>query len=255
MIIESNIGDIIKGLTEFEKKQLPYIMMLTANDIAFDVLESSRKDVRNIFKGKDLSRAIRVKKATKSKLYAEVYVDDYVRWKENALTTLGLSGDRSRKSMERAMVKAGLMRGTEILVADGKIAPWVNVKIMSVLQLNWKAGYSANQSKASKKRKDAALKKANQSESQFFVVTSSHIAISRNLGKVISKRSGLAPGIYTRQSDNVNKQGVFRLFKIARKSNYEQQWNLEEILQKVYNRRGYKHFSKAYDIAMFSAKR
>jgi len=254
MKTESNIEDVIKGFTDFEKKQLPYISMLMVNNIAFDTMDSARKDVRHRFKGKSLATAIRLKKATKSKLYAEVYVDDYVRWKENALSSLGLGGNRDRKSMERAMVKAGLMGRTEILIENGKIEPWIYVQLMSVLQLNWKAGYSANQTKTSKKRKDTALKKASKSEAKFFVVTSKKMAISRNLGKVISKRTGLAPGIYLRMNDNADKGQVFRIFKIASKANYKQQWNLEKILHKVYQRRGKDHFNKAYNIAMFSAR-
>lgn len=255
MRITSNIEEVIKGFSDLEKKQIPYMQMLTVNNIAFDAMQSARTDVKNRFNGKSLAGAIRVKKATNKKNpYALVYVDDYVAWKENALTTLGLGGSRSTKSMEKAMQKAGLLRSTEIIIEDGKVQPWVYVQLMSILQLNWKAGYSANQTKASKKRKDAAIDKASKAESKFFVVTSSRFAISRNLGKVKKKKTGLAPGIYARMGNSANNQQVFRLFKIARKANYKQQWDLKEIIFKVYERRGSEHFSKAYEIAMWSAK-
>ena len=265
MQITSNIGDVIKGFTEFEKKQLPYIQVLTANNIAFDVMEVARKEVRGKFRGKSLESAILLNKAKKRDIpYAEIFVSNAFRgigrtkyktptWKAHALTVLEHGGKRPTKSMERAMVKAGLMRTSEILIEDGLVAPWVYVQIMSVLHLNWQAGFNANQSKASKKRKETALKNAGKANNKFFVVTSNHIAVARNLGKVVKRRSMLAPGIYTKMSDNANRGQVFRLFKIAKQADYNKKWDLKRILNTVYERRGEKHFSKAYDIAMFSA--
>lgn len=251
--VESNIESMIDGFSEFEKKLIPDISVSMANNLAFDSMDMARKVVRTKFKGKDLSKAIRVKKATKSKPYAEVYVTDYIRWKENALATLERGGDRSRKSMELAMKKAGLIRGTEILIVDGKVQPWVYVQLMSVLQLNWKAGHTANQTKGSKKRKDAALKRAEKAESKFFVVTTKKMAVSRHLGKVVAKRTGLAPGIYARMSDNADSQQVFRLFKIARKPNYMKRWDLEDVVRKVYEKKSKKLFDLAYQHAVKKA--
>jgi len=253
MRIESNIKDVIDGFTDFEREQIPYIQMLTANNIAFDVLDSARKDVRNRFSGKDLSRAIRVKKATKARLYAEVYINNNIRWRENALTALGFGGDRSRKSMEKAMMKAGLMRRTEILVRDGKVASWVDTQIMLMLTSSWKVLFDFN--KKSRKARKNSIKKSEKSKSNFFIVTSSHMAMSRVNGKVIKKRTALAPGIYTRFDDVHSDRGISRVYKISSKPTYKKDWDLVNITQKVYDRRGYKHFSKAYDIAMFTAKK
>jgi len=265
-MITSNIEQIIKEMTDFEKKQLPYIMKCTANDIAFDVMNTARKEVRMKFNGQSLASAILVNQATKQNPVAEVFVSDAFRgigktqyatptWKVHALTVLEKGGMRPTKSMERLMVKAGLLRGTEVLIPDGKIEPWVYVQLMSVLHLNWKPGYNANETKGSRKRRETALKNAGKSESKFFVVTTKHIAISRHFGKVKQKRTGLAPGIYARMLDNADKRQVFRLFKIGSNTNYMKRWDLERIVHLIYDKRGYKYFSKAYDYAMFTARR
>lgn len=245
--IKENISEIIKGLSTLEKKQLPRLAKETTNNIAFETMYSIRKEVTHKFKGKSMSNAIRLRKATNDKPFAEIYVDDYFRWKENALTTLGLGGDRARKSMERMLIRAGYMKSYEILTPVGKANGGVYTKIASQLQLFYKSGFDANETIRSRKKNNA--KRGD--KARFFVVTSGKVAIVNNLGKIKKRKTGLAPGVYAAlysgTNDEMSRAGKHvRILKIAKKPNYKKTFDMEKILMKVYERRGDELFRKAF---------
>jgi len=234
--IENNIEEIIKGMTYFEKKQLPYMQMLTANNIAFDALDSVKAEIRgklNI-KKQAVPSSFRIKKATKARPYAELFVDEF-SWQYRALIHHFKGGNRERKGLEKAMIHQGFMYKHEILTPPPgvTIRPQVYVQIMSQIKLNFKAGYNANETKQSRKRKGA-----NKTNARFFVIT----------GK---SKSPLAPGIYARMPGH---DKPVCLLRIAEKPEYKKQFDLNDVLVKVITRRGNDHFSKAYNLAMWTSK-
>ena len=238
MKIESNIKDVMKGFTEFEKKQIPYIQMLTANNIAFDMLGTAKLRIRlglNIKKS-SVPNSFRVRKATKQKPYAEVFVDEH-SWQYKVLKHHFHGGDRERKGLEKALIHFGYMYRWEILTPSPgvKINPSTYVQIMSQLKLDYKAGYNSNETTKSRLRKTASKK----SRARYFVIT----------GKA---KSPLAPGIYARMPMHDSPICILR---ISEKPHYKKKFDLSKTLNEIYEKRGFNHFSKAYDIAMFTAKK
>lgn len=240
----SNIRRVVRALESFEKKHLPEIEMRTVNNLANDAKKVASRVVRQKFNGKSLSKAIVYKKATLRKHYAEIYISDRVRWKENALTTLGLSGDRARKSTERMLIRARLMKPSEILIPDEKINGGVYTKVLSQLRLFNRAGSDANETSASRTRNNAKRG----IKSKFFLVTSRHIAYVNDLGRVKKRKSGLAPGVYVVPYETVRDENndkalsrandkPIRILKIANKPNYEQKWDLDTIVRDLWSRK------------------
>lgn len=153
--IESNLKEFISGLSDLERKQIPFATMTATNNIAFDFLDTHKKEVQSELNWKRKApNTIRIKKATKSKSYAEIYIDEW-NWGYYALKQHYTGGDRSRKGMEKAMIALGYMHRQEILTPSPgvKIRSNTYVQMMSQLKLNYKAGYSANETKTSRKRK------------------------------------------------------------------------------------------------------
>lgn len=249
--------DIEKLVNRFTgmNNHMPEVRMRTINNIAFDAMDSIREQINNSFNGKDLSRSIMVRKATAQRDYAEIYVSDAMRWKQNALNTLGIGQDRARKGLERLLIRADYMKPYEILTPDGKLNGGQYTKIASQLQLFYKEGFTANETAASRKKNQS---KKSGITTRFFIVTSNHFAFVNDLGTIKKRKTGLAPGVYVLAYDKVdgtnagekvyrrlNAQPI-RLLKIARKPKYKQMYNIEEIIKKVYERRGKAHATDAF---------
>jgi len=236
-MITTNIAKIIEGLSDFEKKQLPYIQMLTANNIAFDALEAMKKNIRQQLqiRKKSVVNSFRIKKATKSKPYAELYVDEF-RWQYKVLAHHFNGGTRESKGMEKALIYWGYMYKWEILTPSPgvNIKPSTYVQMMSQLRLDYKAGYNSNETKRSKLRKTASRK----SKVRYFLIT----------GK---SNSPLAPGVYARMPLHDKPICILR---ISEKPNYRQRLNLQRTVMDVYNNNAEKHFNNAYIRAIMTAR-
>jgi len=78
MKVETNIKDIVKGLSDFEKKQLPYATSKALNDTAFQVKDALVAQMKQKLNNPTpfTLRAVKVKKATKKSLYAEIFISD-----------------------------------------------------------------------------------------------------------------------------------------------------------------------------------
>ena len=231
--ISHNIKKTIKELETFKDKDLPYVMMLTANNVAFDALDSLKKEVRGKLnlKNKRMANAWRIKKATKKRRYAELYVDEW-SWQYKALAHHYRGGDRERKGLEKAMIYMGLMYKWEILTPPPgvTIRSYVYVEMMSQLKLNYKAGFNANETKTSRKRREGLRKKG----VRYFVVT----------GK---SKSPMAPGIYARVPGSPKPVNMLR---IAERPDYKKSMDMEVTVRKVLERRQQHHFDTAMARAM-----
>jgi hypothetical protein len=230
--IESNIKSFLKSFSDIQSKHIPAAELSALNKTAFKSMEMARQKVKT-FHGKDLTRAVRYKKATAQRRYAELYVDDYFPWKENALVTLERGGDRERKGTERAMIRAGYLKPYEILTPDdGKVSGSAYNQIISQFQMNYKAGYDANETKASFARKKAK-RKTTAAKNRYMIATSSGYlyAINPTTG-LQKKKTGLAPGVY------VSMIGIdfkpIRILKISRRPSYLKRWDFKSIINQVY---------------------
>lgn len=233
--IETNIKDVIKGLNQLEKKQIPYATKNALNDTAFEFMNEMKgeiKDKLNIYK-KAIPSSVRVKKATKSKLYAEIYVDEW-SWQYKVLDHHFKGGDRHRKGLEKALIYKGDMRKDEILTAPPgvRLRPSIYNKIISQLKLIYKAGYSANETKKSRKRKP-------KNELRFFIIT----------GK---SKSHLAPGVYARPL--LGTDSPICILRISKKPEYKKRLDFEKTLQKVVNKSLNSNFDRALKFAISTMK-
>lgn len=234
--IITNFDEFEKGLDAFQKKQLPYTKMLTANNLAFDFLKTHKKEVSDELNWKKKTpNAIKIKKATKSRQYAEVFVDEW-NWGYYALKQHYTGGDRHRKGMEKAMIRAGYMHKNEILTPSPGVSVKAStyVKMLSQLKLFDKAGFSANETKSSRIRKA----KSGRKDLRFFVIT----------GK---SKSPLAPGIYARM---IGYDKPVCILRISEKPEYKKKFDMLKTMHKVYQDRGQTHFNKAFAHAMSTAK-
>ncbi len=254
--IETNIIKFINKIDNFEKTFKTRVAQKTTNNLAFDSMQVLRNKIDSRFNGKKMSDAVRFKKATNSRPYAEIYISDYYRWKENALTTLGLGGDRARKSIERLLKRGGYLKRDEILISDGEVSGGVYTKISSQLQLFYKAGFDANETSSSRKKNQGRKGIT----SRFFIVTSEGYAFTNDLGKIKKRKSGLAPGIYVLAYDKVSgttgekvwrrlNNKPIRLLKIGKKPKYTKSFDISEIVREVKQERGEQHFQEALQYA------
>ena len=236
-MITSNINQIIKEMTDFEKTQLPYALRLTSNNLAFEVMNAMKKEfVSELHIGKkSVISSVRVKKATKSKPYAEVYIDEF-SWQHKVLKHHFYGGDRDRKGLEKALIYWGYMYKWEILTPPPgvKIRPSTYVQILSQLKLDYKAGYNSNETQRSKLRKIADKK----SRARYFLIT----------GK---SKSPLAPGIYARMPGHDKPISILR---IAEKPTYKKKFDLNRTANEVYAKKSDELFKKALEYAMFTAR-
>ena len=227
-------SDIDKAITELEylrKRDIPYIMKTTVNNLAFDALNSMKKEISgnlNIYK-KSVPSSFRIRKATKSKPYAELYVDEF-SWQHKVLAHHFSGGDRERRGMEKALIRSGHMYKNEILTPPPgvKIRSYVYVQMMSQLKLNDKAGYSANETKRSR-----AKGSSRKTSARFFIIT----------GK---SKSPMAPGIYARMPGHDKPLCMLR---ISEKPHYKKRFDLEATTSKVIARRYSKHLKDAMERA------
>lgn len=235
--ILSNIDEIINGLDDLEKKQLPYAVKVATNNLAFDYWDKQKKEVSGGLAWKNVKapNTIRILKATNQRPYAEIYVDES-HWGYYALMQHFQGGDRHRKGMEKKMISKGYMYKWEILTPS----PGVTIKagtynqMIAQLQLtSSSAGYDANETKRSK-----AKKHSGKTSLRFFIIT----------GK---SKSLLAPGIYARMP---GAESPVCMLRIAEKPTYRERFDMEVTLSKVYDRRGLKYFDEALEHAINTAK-
>ncbi len=233
----------LEGLKEVEKmltgyeKQLPYVTMLTLNDLAFDTMYMLKAEVKvklNL-RNNQIPNAFRVKKATKKKLEADVFIDDY-KWQAKILKPHFYGGDRARKGTEKAMIYAGFMSPGEILTPSPgvRIQPSTYVQIMSFLKLNYKAGYDSNRNDRSKRK--------NKTRAKFFIATKGN-----------RRTAHLHPGIYARMDDGVRGKPIM-ILRIAKKPNYKKIFDIEKTALEVYKKSMKEYFIKNAKIAMRTAK-
>ncbi|MDM5272093.1 hypothetical protein PGH07_07865 [Sulfurovum sp. zt1-1] len=233
----NSIKDVVKDLDGIRDRDIPYIAITAANNLAFDTKESIDQEITyrlNISKKKLLS-PVRITKATKSNLFVKIFIDEW-SWQHKVLKHHFFGGDRDRKGLEKAMMEFGHMSRNEILTPSPgvTIKPSTYVKIISQLKLVYKSGYSANETKRSRFRN-----RSRQNERYFVIPT--------------YKRSHLHPGIYARMPDHDKPICILR---ISKQPKYKKRLtSFEDTVNKVQSRRSDIHLGEAIDRVMKQNKR
>jgi len=235
-VIDIRVGGDFKSITEaavelgkIRDRDIPYVSVLSLNNLAFDAKESIDKEIAaklNI-KKRPLISSVRINKASKSKPYAKIFVDEW-SWHHKVLLPHYFGGDRERKGLEKSMIYFGYMSRNEILTPPPgvTIKPLTYVKMISQLKLVYKSGYSANETKKSK------FRNMSKKGERYFVIPS-------------YKKSHLHPGIYARMSDSNYPVCMLRISKTP---NYKKiLTSFEDTAQKVHDRRKNIHLSEAIE--------
>lgn len=119
--LETNLPQVQKELDDLVRRKLPRATLNAVNDLAFDVREQIREDMRatldrptpfalnmfEVLKGRDVNRPEAMVRIT----------DDYR--KNETFKHLFTDGPRTQKRMERRLIAAGIMRPGEIAVPGG----------------------------------------------------------------------------------------------------------------------------------------
>ena len=236
IVVKSNAKAIIKELGAFER-DVPFIMKEAANDIAFDALKKIKQEVNaklHITTNR-IPNAWRVKKATKQRPYAELWVDEW-SWQYKVLRHHYYGGDRLRKGLEKRLIRYGYMNPSDILTTPPGRHPsrYMINEIVAQLKIANEAGYFANETERSRKRRERIGK-----TTRFFIIPR-------------WKRSHLAPGIYARK-DGYDKP--ICIFRIASKPHYKKRLDAERIIKKVIERRFEAYVAKAVERAWKFRKR
>lgn len=230
-----SIKELIKDINGLRDRDIPYIAMLSLNNLAFDTKSSIDQEIGgklNIRK-KKLTTSVRVKKATKSNPIATVFIDEW-SWQHKTLKHHFFGGDRDRKGLEKALIANGHMSNNEILTPPPgvSIKPWVYTKVIAQLRVTYKAGYVANESKKSRFRKRLRTRE------RYFIINS-------------YTRSHLHPGIYVRMPDAADKRKPICILRIVKAPKYDKRLTkFEETVDKVHDRRHDMHLGEAMDYVL-----
>lgn len=235
IIDQRDIEKLVNRFTDLEKKQMPFAAMVATNRLAYASMIAHKDEIQGMFNWKlKIPNVLRYKKATYSNPIAEIYVDEW-NWGYYALKSHYFGGDRHRKGLEKAMIALGYMYKDEILTPSPgvRINPSTYVQMMSQLKLNYKAGYSANETKSSRKKKSAS-----KTPLRFFIIT----------GK---SKSPMAPGIYARMSEH---DKPICMLRISEKPMYKKRLDMERTVNKVFKQNGQKYLTEALKDAIATAK-
>lgn len=135
---KDDIKNMIKSLSDIEKKQVPYATILATNKLAFATMQEQKKETLGdlTWKRKNIPNAIRYIKATKSKKpYAELFLNEK-SWIYYALKQHFLGGDRHSKGLENYLKSKYLLEKNEYLIPVNGLKKNASKIIMEELKKN-----------------------------------------------------------------------------------------------------------------------
>ena len=234
MKIELDVDDMLgRQFSELEKKNLDFAIVQASNKTAFEVRESWKRAAMKMFDRPTpyTVNSVRYGKATKQKLYAEIFIlDETSKGTAPAqyLRAQVEGGDRRPKGMERRLMTFGLIERDQFAV-PGNDAPrdqYGNVsggqvrKILSQLRFGFDDGHTSNETDEGRTRR---LKRQRErgGGGSFFVVQ--------------KQRGQLRPGIYER-IEFAQGSAVRALFIFTRKAVYDARYDIFGIAEKEWEK-------------------
>lgn len=244
---KADFASLVAKLTALEQRQVPFAASVALNRTAEKmraaiVLQMSRSFDRPT---PYTLNALRIKRATKSRLYAEVSFKDESFKGSAADRYLGpqvQGGQRSVKRSERAMRSRGILPSDRLTMpgrgADldgyGNIAPSQIVKLMSFLGAFEEQGYRANKTQAQRERAGKVTKK--KLGERYFVI------------KRLGAKGGLAMGVWKETRFGVGRS-IKPVLTFGREPAYKPRLPFYEIAGQVYDA----EFSSAFGQSMSEA--
>jgi len=234
-----------RQFTELERQNLGFAVMQACNATAYEIRQTWAATAPRVFDRPTAMtlRAAQYKKATRQKLYAEVFLRDEA-YKGNPPARYLLSevegGERRKKGFEVLLQQKGAMPPGWFAVA-GKGAPLDrhgNVRASAVSKILSQMGARQdkyqNQTEASIKRRGKRTRGGD-----YFTLQ--------------QKRGRLLPGIYERISFGFGS-AVRSIFIFTRKANYKARYNIFGLAQRAWDKLMPFHFNRELQKALDSSK-
>jgi len=240
-----------RQFSAIERQNLPFAIVQACNATAFEIRETWKRAAPRVFdRPAPLTvNAAMYRKATKQKLYAEIFLRDEAA-KGNApakyLQAQVEGGARRPKGMERLLTSAEIMPRDMFAVA-GKGAPldqYGNVKsgqvrqIISQMRASLEAGYTSNETDEGKARRLKRQRKRGGGGSYFVVK---------------QRRGRLLPGIYERVTFGFGS-AVRSIFIFTKNASYQPRYNIFGMAQRTWNKLMPFHFNRELQKALDTSK-
>ncbi len=237
--------------TQLERQNLPFAVVQACNATALDIRESWKRAAPRVFDNPTpmTTNAAMYRKATKQKLYAEIFIrDEAAKGTPPAKYLLPQveGGTRRPKGMERLLMSKQIMpQGTFAIPGDGAdLDAYGNVKsgqvrqIISQMRAGLEAGYTSNETDERKVKRLNRQKKRGGGGSYF--------AVQKQRGK-------LQPGIYERITSAFGS-AVRSIFIFTKSVRYEPRYDIFALAQREWDRLMPFHFNRELSKAVETSK-
>lgn len=243
--IRFDLSKFERSLTDIERKQLPYAIMLTLNEAAKGGRLEVQREMDRVFDRPTpyAKRGVVYDRATRQNLQAAVVVTgDRTKGGLPATAFLGPQiegGTRTHKAFERQLIDRNLMKRNEVAV-PAKRAPldrygnmtqgFLN-RVMADLQIDYRGAG------ATRVRSDQSIKRnKNYKNARFFA----------------AKRPGhLFPGVWQRDPTT---QAIFPVILFVSRSTYRIRLHLREVVGRYVTANIHDHFAAAFERAVRTAR-
>ncbi|NLA67365.1 MAG: hypothetical protein GX856_03805 [Gammaproteobacteria bacterium] len=241
-----------RQFTELERHNLPFAIVQACNATAFEIRETWKRTAPRVFDRptRMTVNAAQYRKATRDRLYAEVFIRDEAHKgtpPSKYLFPQVEGGERTAKGMERLLMSKGAMpqgmfavpgKGVE-LDAHGNVRAGQVRQILSQLGAGLESGYVSNESEASRGRRLRRQAKRGDRGGNYFVIK--------------QKRGRLLPGVYERLVTGFGS-GVRSIFVFVRSVRYRQRFDIYGLAQRQWDRLMPFHFRRELQKALESSK-
>ncbi len=235
-----------RQFSELERQNLAFAVMQACNATAVGIREQWAETAPRVFDRPTpmTRRAAQYRKATKQKLYAEIFLrDEATNGTPPAkyLRTEVEGGERRKKGFEVLLQQKGAMPPGMFAVAGkgAKLDQFGNVRAGQVSQILSQLGARQdkyqNQSDASAKRRRAKRKRGG----EYFALQ--------------AKRGRLLPGIYERIATGFGT-ALRSVFIFTGKANYKPRYNIFGLAQRAWDKLMPFHFNRELQKALDSSK-
>lgn len=238
-----------RQFTELERSQLPFAVMQACNATAFEIRETWKRTAPRVFDRptRMTINAAQVHKATKQRLYAQIFIRDLAHKgtpPAKYLLPQVAGGDRRPKGMERLLMSKGAMP-QGMFAVPGKGAPmdaYGNVRsgvvrqIISQAGAGLESGYTSNETEVSRKRRRA---RRNSKRGDFFVIKKKH--------------GRLLPGVYERFKFGAGSI-VRSIFVFVRSVRYQPRYNIFGLAERQWNKLMPFYFNRELQKAIETSK-
>ena len=242
-------GDFARAMSALERRQLPFATMQAINATAFDTRQRWSDVMPRIFdRPTSLTlKAVLYTKASRQKLYADVFVrDEAFKGTPPAkyLQAQVFGGERRHKGIERQLNAAGLLpQGMFVVPGQGaKLDAHGNLPLSQLNAIKSQIGAQgdgrSNESEASRGRRLRRFARQGRRDGNYFALAKPH--------------GSLKPGVYERLVTGFGSAVRSVLF-FVNGVQYRKRYDVFGIARKIYDRRFPANFKREFDKAVASA--